>query len=134
MKHHLSICAIYRDEAPYLREWVEFHRLVGVEHFYLYNNGSTDEHREALAPFLEEGVAEVLEDFYPGQLGAYQHCLEERRDESRWIAFVDIDEFLFSPGAGRCPRSWLATSRRRGWWPTGPSSAPPGTRKSRRDW
>ena len=26
---NLSICAIYRDEAPYLREWVEFHRLVG---------------------------------------------------------------------------------------------------------
>ena len=98
MKHYLSICAIYRDEAPYLREWLSLHRLAGVEHFYLYNNGSTDEHREALAPYLDEGIAELLDwDFYPGQLRAYDHCLAERRDESRWIAFVDIDEFLFSP-------------------------------------
>ena len=36
--HYLAICAIYRDEAPYLREWIEFHRLVGVEHFFLYDN------------------------------------------------------------------------------------------------
>ena len=49
MTSYLSICAVYRDEAPYLREWVEFHRLVGVERFFLYNNDSVDEHREVLA-------------------------------------------------------------------------------------
>src|SRR5204862_6564712 len=26
---YLSVCAIYRDEAAYLREWSEFHLLVG---------------------------------------------------------------------------------------------------------
>jgi hypothetical protein len=26
---YLSICAIFKDEAPYLPEWIEFHRLVG---------------------------------------------------------------------------------------------------------
>ena len=104
MKHQLSICAIYRDEAQYLREWISLHRLTGVEHFYLYNNGSSDEHREALAPYVEQGVVEVIDwDFYPGQLRAYEHCLSERRDESRWIAFVDIDEFLFSPSGRPLP-------------------------------
>ena len=28
--HYLAVCAIYRNEGPYLREWIEFHRLVGV--------------------------------------------------------------------------------------------------------
>ena len=42
MKPYLAICAVYRNEAPYLREWIEFHRLVGVERFFLYNNRSTD--------------------------------------------------------------------------------------------
>ena len=41
---YLAVCAIYRNEAPYLREWIEFHRLVGVERFFLYNNESTDDH------------------------------------------------------------------------------------------
>ena len=45
---YLSICAIYRDEAFYLREWLEFHRLVGVERFFLYHNLSIDDHLSVL--------------------------------------------------------------------------------------
>ena len=33
-KSYLSLCAIYRDEARYMREWLEFHRLFGVERFF----------------------------------------------------------------------------------------------------
>jgi hypothetical protein len=97
-KPYLSVCGIYWNEAPYLREWLEFHRLVGVEHFFLYNNRSTDEHREVLAPFVDEGFAEIRDwDVFPGQLEAYADCLERHREDSHWIAFIDIDEFLFSP-------------------------------------
>ena len=95
---YLSVCAIYRDEAPYLREWIEFHRLVGVERFYLYDNNSVDDHREQLAPYVDEGIV-VPHDWplSPGQLQAYEHALGAYREESRWIAFLDLDEFLFSP-------------------------------------
>jgi glycosyl transferase family 92 len=98
VKPYLSICAIYRDEAPYLREWVEFHRLVGVDRFFLYDNGSKDAHREVLAPYLDDGTV-VIHDFplFPPQVPAYDDCVEQHRDDSRWIAFIDIDEFLFSP-------------------------------------
>src|SRR5947209_4668609 len=41
----LAICAIFKDEAPYLAEWVTFHRLMGVDRFYLYDNRSTDSWR-----------------------------------------------------------------------------------------
>ena len=95
---YLSICAVYRDEAPYLREWVAFHRVVGVERFFLYNNNSTDDHRAALAPYIDEGVV-VPHDWpdWPAQMQTYDDCLKRYRDESRWIAFIDLDEFLFSP-------------------------------------
>jgi hypothetical protein len=98
MKPYLSIAAIYRNEAPYLREWIEFHRLVGVEKFFLYNNESTDDHMEVLRPYIDEGIV-VWEDFpgFPPQLRCYQHAIESHRDDSRWLAFIDIDEFLFSP-------------------------------------
>ena len=36
---YLSACSCLGYETPYLLEWVEFHRLVGVERFFLYNNG-----------------------------------------------------------------------------------------------
>ena len=97
-KAYLSVCAIYRDEARYLREWVAFHRVVGVERFYLYNNRSSDDHLEALAPYLADGSVEVRDwRLYPGQIASYEHCVSEHREDSRWIAFIDIDEFLFSP-------------------------------------
>jgi hypothetical protein len=95
---YLAICAIYRDEAPYLREWVAFHRLVGVDRFFLYNNRSIDSHEEALAPFVEDGSVLVHDwPIYPAQIQAYDHCLKAHRDDARWIAFIDLDEFLFSP-------------------------------------
>jgi hypothetical protein len=97
---YLAVCSIYRDEAPYLREWIELHRLVGVERFFLYNNNSTDDHREALAPYLESGLV-VLYDWpskWPwAMVQSIEHCLEHHRDDARWIAFMDVDEFLFSP-------------------------------------
>ncbi len=34
-KFNVSLCAIFKDEADYLKEWIEFHRIVGVEHFYM---------------------------------------------------------------------------------------------------
>src|SRR5436190_16826680 len=97
-KHHLALCAIYRWEADYLREWVAFHRLVGVERFFLYDHESTDGHRSELAPFVDDGTA-LIHDWpvNPGQREAYDHCVAEHGHESRWIAFIDIDEFLFSP-------------------------------------
>ena len=52
---YLGVCAIYRDEGPYLREWIELHRLVGVERFFLYDNGSSDDHLEILAPYRKTG-------------------------------------------------------------------------------
>jgi hypothetical protein len=95
---YLSICAIYRDEGPYLQEWLEFHRLAGVECFFLYDNGSKDAHRQVLAPYVEEGIV-TLHDWlvFPGQGPAYTHSLRHHVDDARWIAFVDLDEFLFSP-------------------------------------
>jgi hypothetical protein len=32
----LSACAVFWNEKPYLFEWVVYHYLLGVQHFYLY--------------------------------------------------------------------------------------------------
>jgi hypothetical protein len=111
---YLSMCAIYRWEGPYLREWVAFHKLMGVERFFLYDNRSEDDHLEALAPYLRDGTVELTQwPLFPGQVQAYTDCVERHREDSRWIAFVDIDEFLFSP-TGRPLPEVLARYER---WP-----------------
>jgi hypothetical protein len=103
---YLSASTIYRNAASYLAEWIELHRVVGVERFFLYDNGSSDAHRDVLAPYLGDGTVVLHEWPMPflgvsgrgmAQLRAFDHALRAHRDDSRWIAFLDIDEFLFSP-------------------------------------
>jgi len=95
---YLAACMTYSNHASYIREWIEFHRLVGFERFFLYDNGSTDDHEAVLRPYVEEGI--VIVHSRPGpaeQYPSFRDCLHRHRDDARWIAFIDIDEFLFSP-------------------------------------
>lgn len=94
-ERYLDVCAIAKDEGPYFREWIEWHRRQGVDKFFIYDNGSTDETAEVLRPYVEEGIVEHIP--FPGkkmQLAAYDHCLLHHRYDTRWIAFIDIDEFI----------------------------------------
>ncbi len=95
MNYYLTVCAIMKNEGPYLKEWIEFHRMVGVEHFYLYDNGSSDETPMVIKPYVQQNL--VTLHGIPerrAQLKAYMHCLSTYRTMSRWIAFIDLDEFI----------------------------------------
>jgi len=97
----MGVCAIFRNEAPYLREWIEFHRIAGIERFYLYQNNSGDDWRQALEPYVENGVVEVIDWRVPSptQVPAYHHFARAHAGRAKWVAFIDCDEFLFSPVA-----------------------------------
>lgn len=94
-KYYASICAIFKNEAPYLREWIEYHRIVGIEHFYLYNNFSEDDYQSVLQPYVDEGLVTLIEwPVEQGQMKAYADCAENYSAETSWIAFIDLDEFI----------------------------------------
>ena len=92
--HYLSIATIAQNEGKYLREFITYHLGVGVEHFYIYDNNNTpDTTREVCAEFGNK----VDLFFWPGfkqQFPAMGHCLNTFRNQSRWISFQDVDEFL----------------------------------------
>lgn len=98
---YLAACAIFRNEAPYLAEWIDFHRLVGVDRFFLYDNGSDDGSLAVLAPYIAEGWVSVEPWPMPFRLPAarlaYADCLARARGRTRWLTCLDIDEFLFAP-------------------------------------
>lgn len=103
-QYNLSICTIFQNEAPYLKEWIEFHRLVGVEHFYLFNHLSTDEYQKVLKPYVETGIVDVfdwpyefksLSEWNQIQVCALNEGLLQARDATKWLAIIDSDEFLF---------------------------------------
>jgi len=41
--YELAVCALVQNEAPYIAEWIAYHRLIGFEHFFIYDNHSNDD-------------------------------------------------------------------------------------------
>lgn len=93
--YRLVACAIFKDEALYIKEWIEHNRLVGIEHFFLYNNFSTDHYQEILKPYIKDDIVTLID--WPvdkGQFPAYEHFWINYRQCSQWVTFIDLDEFF----------------------------------------
>ena len=94
---YLAASMTYRDEAPYLREWIEFHQLVGVERFFLYDTGEHGRARRGTG--LTSIAASSRSRSGMARAGRTRQSTTASRPTpmSRWIVFIDADEFLFSP-------------------------------------
>jgi len=93
---YLSIVACIKDEGPYLKEWIEYHKLIGVTRFYLYD-AATDNSKEVLTPYINDGlVVYHLATERGCQTQCYNAALSKYRYKSRWMAFIDVDEFIVS--------------------------------------
>lgn len=109
-KYTLSIAAIFNNEAPYLKEWIEYHLLVGVDHFYLYNNGSNDEYIEVLSPYIKKDLVTLIDWpdrqvsqeksqeryawVFRTQVPSYEDACLRSSKETTWLALIDLDEFM----------------------------------------
>lgn len=92
-----------------MKEWIEFHRLVGVDHFYLYDNQSEDNPRAVLANYIEKGIVtyfdwpnreeenwgdRVQSWVWTTQIPAYYHACNLSQTKTKWLALIDSDEFI----------------------------------------
>jgi hypothetical protein len=105
-ENKLSVMTIIRNEAPYIKEWLDYHKLVGVEKFYIYDNESTDNLKEILQPYIDAG--EVIYRFVKtnksnkGNYGygikpvgeVYTETIKKYRNKTKWLAAIDADEFI----------------------------------------
>lgn len=104
----VSLSTLTRHDTAYLDEWLHYHRRLGIEHFYIYNNSESAVSR-ILAP-----QADVTEIPWPGEYELQDARLEPfwghkshlylqppqmihaclRFGNCEWMGFFDPDEFL----------------------------------------
>jgi len=86
----IAICACVKDEGLNLEEWLNYHISIGVDKFYIYDNGSTDNTKDILSnyPCVQYGHIEGN----PVQMYVYYHCLQTATED--WVGFIDADEFV----------------------------------------
>lgn len=103
-KYYLSLVSVFRNEAPFLKEWIEFYMLIGVEHFYLFNHLSNDNFQQILQPYIDKGVVELFHvtaepatvpEWTKIQVKPYNDAIKWSSHLSEWLIVVDTDEFLF---------------------------------------
>ncbi|HWW83567.1 MAG TPA: glycosyltransferase family 92 protein [Vicinamibacterales bacterium] len=91
----LAVVAIVKDEGRCLEEWLAYHILLGCEHFYLFDNGSTDDSQKVLKKFITYGyVTRIDWPLFPGQIDAYNYAARTFGHLAEWLTFIDVDEFF----------------------------------------
>jgi hypothetical protein len=94
MKYYLSLCCIIKNER-YLEELILYYRILGVEHFYIYDNESTPSISNRLSNFYYNRICTIIN--YPGkvvQMNAYHDCLNRFGHETNWLIVCDGDEYI----------------------------------------
>lgn len=102
ISYELGVVTMFNNEANYLKEWIEYHRMLGVDHFLLYNDRSNDNWADVLEPYISSNLVEVFDwhkdeitPLFPTwQVMAYQDGLRRSKGNTKWLAFIDIDEFI----------------------------------------
>jgi hypothetical protein len=101
---YLSLCLIAKDENDYLKEWLDYHILLGVEHFWIYDNDSAIPLAQSIQSYIHKGWVTVNSIHGKGmQLYAYDHCIQTYGHLSKWIGFIDTDEFVIPKTAENLP-------------------------------
>jgi hypothetical protein len=98
----VAICVAIKDQAVDVREWVYYHRAIGVDKFYIWDTGSKPPLLNAVKDFVHEGLVHYEYDDKvppkPGthgpQVALYDRCLERWGSSHDFMAFIDTDEFL----------------------------------------
>lgn len=98
-RHFLSAAIIIKNEKEYIQEWIEYHLLIGVEHFYIFDNESTDDVLEILQPYIDKGIVNYV--YVKGarkQIPVYVYTMLNYFKDTNWLIILDADEFLVSVG------------------------------------
>jgi hypothetical protein len=114
---------LYGNKGRFLPEWIEYHLMMGVEHFYVYGWDADDEIRSVVAKYAADGLATMINYTMPldpeerihFQPTAQMHCLYTFGQSTEyaqkktlmlnvaglltrlccsWVMFNDVDEFF----------------------------------------
>ncbi|WP_116598706.1 glycosyltransferase family 2 protein [Primorskyibacter marinus] len=93
------IVGCMKNEAPYIGEWIAYHRSIGVDNFLIYTNGCEDGTAEILDRLQDMGVVQHRNNDgwkgkSPQQYALNQALKEPLIRKADWIIHIDVDEFI----------------------------------------
>jgi hypothetical protein len=109
-KWDLAVLCIVKNEEMVLEEWLEHNIWQGVQHFYIIDNGSTDGTKNIIQRYVSKGLATYY--YMDGKAKQAEHYNkvynEKARSESKWLAVIDVDEFMYNRTKGKTIRDYVS--------------------------
>ncbi|GMH31145.1 hypothetical protein Nepgr_032988 [Nepenthes gracilis] len=98
-KHEVCACTMVWNQASTMREWIIYHAWLGVQRWFIYDNNSDDDLKETIEELDKENynVTRHVWPWIKTQEAGFSHCALRARDECKWVAFFDVDEFFYFP-------------------------------------
>ncbi len=102
-RYDVSAYTMIRNKTYELIEWIEYHLMIGIEHFYLYDHLSSDNLEVFLRSYLERNIVTIIRwSYYPPKGGhfniiqsaAMNHALKNFGPFNRWMGYFDVDEYF----------------------------------------
>jgi hypothetical protein len=113
--HRTVIVTTMKNEAPFILEWLAYHRAIGVEGVLVYTNDCTDGTDAMLELLQDKGLVRHRDNPYRQTGLKPQHAaLQAAEDEeivraADWGICMDVDEYLnIRLGDGRLPGLYAA--------------------------
>ena len=114
--YFLVLVCMFREEDMYLKEWLDYYILQGVDHFYLYDNENPTSTMKILKPYVENKYVTIINwpDSVTDEVNdknkrkkwsdynklstqnlEFEHFTKNYKDRYRWVLKCDIDEFMY---------------------------------------
>ncbi len=104
-RERIAVVLIVKDDLAILKHWIAWYRDLGFDGIIIFDDGSSDGCSEFLddlhgqyGVIVESTVGSKTDWYYERQQRCYRYAIEKYKRDFDWIAFFDVDEFLFIEG------------------------------------
>ena len=109
-KWELAVLCIVKNEDMILEEWFDHHIWQGVQHFYVIDNESTDGTKSIIDKYVSKGLVTYYHLEGQAKQKEYYNKIysEKAKDETKWLAVIDADEFMYNRTKGQTMRDYVS--------------------------
>lgn len=99
MMSRVCVCTMLRNQARFMKEWIMYHRRIGVDRWFIYDNNSEDDMEPVIDELLNSGyqIDRYAWPWIKSQEAGFAHCAMRARGQCEWLGFIDVDEFVRLP-------------------------------------
>ena len=101
----LSMCTMVRNVDSFLPDWLDFHRYVGVEHVYIYDNEKPEATTlpASMKEYIDNGYVTVvpwahrtsqMKTYLEVQIAHENDCIWRHKHDVKWMIKIDVDEYV----------------------------------------